>query len=390
MSNGERETIYLDNAASSCPKPPEVAVAVSDCVRRLCANPGRGAHRLAVEAARVIHRTRRLAAKLLGAGRSEDVIFTQNATDALNLVLHSMLAPGDHVVTTVAEHNAVVRPLKSLAATGVEVTPVAVDGAGRVDPEEIVRAVCGSTRLVVMAHVSNVTGAVQPLADIALRLAEREVPLLVDAAQSAGAMPLDSALPGTVIIACTGHKSLLGPQGTGLLCLPPEVELKTVRQGGTGSHSEESDQEALARPDRYESGTLNTPGIAGLGAGMEFLLAKGIDEVARHKQELVHRLLAGLAETAGVTVYGPPPGEERGHLVSFNVQGLAPAAVAAALEREHGIASRAGLHCAPGAHAAMGSGVGGAVRLSVGYFNTGEEVDAAVAAVGEIAARARE
>ena len=354
MSDDMKKPIYLDNAASSCPKPPAVIDAVDQCLRDWCANPGRGAHRIAVEAARVIHGTRQKAAKLFNVPDSANIIFTQNATDALNMGMRGLLSPGDHVVSTMVEHNAVSRPLKVFTHEGVEVTLVPADSTGLVDPADVMAAVKGSTKLVVMTHASNITGAIQAIPEISVNLKEAGVPLLVDAAQSAGSIPLDLQATPISMMACTGHKSLMGPQGIGLLYISPEVELRSVRQGGTGSHSEE-EQDALARPDRYEAGTLNTPGIAGLGAGIDFIESEGIEKLAEHKAELTAFLHRSLDDISAVTVYGPPIGAQRGPLVSFNVGEMAASEVSGILDREYNIASRAGIHCAPGSHQVMGT-----------------------------------
>lgn len=379
--------IYLDNAASSCPKPATVVEAVDRCLREHCANPGRGAHKTAVAAARIIYQTRQKAAQLLGVGDSADVMFTMNATDSLNLAMYGLLRPGDHVVTSIVEHNAVLRPLKVLAETGVDVSIVGADSAGRVDPGDIMDALRPQTKLVALGHASNVTGAIQPVEDIAAALKERGVTLLVDAAQSAGTLPLDMGAAPVGLLACTGHKSLMGPQGVGLLYISPDIELRSVRQGGTGTRSEAA-QDELSRPDRYEAGTLNTPGIAGLGAGIDYVQEEGLERLRAHKQELTSGLVQGLMDIESVDVYGPALGEERGPLVCFNVAELPPSEVAAALDKEFDVASRAGLHCAPGAHQVMGTGGRGAVRLSVGPFNIEDEITQAVAAVSEIAGRA--
>lgn len=378
--------IYLDNAASSCPKPAVVIEAVDRCLREYCANPGRGAHKTAVAAARVIYQTRQKAARFLGVKDSSDLIFTMNATDSLNLAMYGLLRPGDHVVSSTVEHNAVLRPLKVLADAGVDVFLVGSDPAGRVDPGDIIGALRPNTRLVVLSHASNVTGAIQPIEEIAAALKERGVPLLVDAAQSAGALPIDMKMTPVTMLACTGHKSLMGPQGIGMLFISPDIDLRTIRQGGTGTRSEEP-QDALPRPDRYEAGTLNTPGIAGLGAGIDFLNEQGLDKLFSHKNRLTEMLHRGLAETGKVKVYGPALGEPRGPLVSFNVGDMPSSEVAAILDRDYDIASRAGLHCAPGAHEVMGTRQRGAVRLSVGPFNTENEIEATIKAVGEIAGR---
>ena len=378
-------TIYLDNAASSCPKPESVIRAVNDCLIDACANPGRGAHRKAVAAARIIFRTRQRAAEFLGVADSANIIFTQNATDSLNMALHGFLRPGDHVVTSAVEHNAVLRPLKVLAREGAEVSFAAADAAGRVEPDAVLDLVKPQTRLVVLTHSSNITGAVLPVAELARELAARNVPLLVDGAQSAGTLPLDMEQMPVSMLALTGHKGLLGPQGVGLLYLAPGIGLRSLRQGGTGSSSQQ-EQDELERPDRYECGTFNTPGIAGLGAGIQYLQEQGMERLAAHKAALTGRLYEGLAGIGGVTVYGPGAGERRGPLVAFNVASLPSSEVAAKLDHDYDIASRAGIHCAPGAHRAMGTLGRGAVRLSIGPFNTEEDIDAAVAAVTAIAA----
>jgi len=385
LNNPEDRFIYLDNAASSCPKPPGVIAAVDQCLRDWCANPGRGAHKIAVEAARVIHGTRQKAADLFNVADSANIIFTQNATDALNMGMRGLLSPGDHVVSTIVEHNAVSRPLKVFTHEGVEVTLVPADSTGMVDPADVISAVKASTRLVVMAHASNITGAIQAIPEISVALKEAGVPLLVDAAQSAGSIPIDLKATPISMMACTGHKSLMGPQGIGLLYISPDVELRSVRQGGTGSHSED-EQDSLSRPDRYESGTLNTPGIAGLGAGIDFIQSEGIENLARHKTELTTILHQGLKSITGVTVYGPPLGAARGPLVSFNVGEMPASDVSGILDRRFNIASRAGIHCAPGSHQVMGTLGRGAVRFSVGPFNTREHIDAAIGAVETIAA----
>lgn len=380
-------TVYLDNAASTCPKPAAVVEAAAECLRVNCANPGRGAHKKAVAAARIIHTTRQRAASFLGVADSANVIFTQNATDALNLALHGLLKTGDHVVTSRVEHNAVERPLKTLSRQGIEVSRVGADDDGLLKPDDILAALRPNTRLVVLTHASNITGAVQPVSEIGTALREKGVLFLLDAAQSAGNVPLDMASMAIDMIACTGHKSLMGPQGIGMLYLSPAVVLVPVRQGGTGTRSTE-EQEVLSRPDIYEPGTVNTPGIAGLGAGIEFIETEGLEKLAAHKAQLIGNLHEGLAAIAGVICYGPAPGKPRAPLLAFNVGSLASSETAKLLDRDYDIASRSGLHCAPGAHELMGTLEQGAVRLSVGPFNSQDDIDAAITAVGEIAARA--
>jgi cysteine desulfurase family protein len=379
-------TVYLDNAASSCPKPPEVIEAVAHSLREECANPGRGAHHTAVAAARTIYRTREKAAIFLGIADSADLIFTQNATDALNMAMYGLLQPGDHVVSSVVEHNAVLRPLKVLASDGVDVSLVGADGAGRVDPGEVMAALRPDTRLVVLGHGSNVTGAIQPIEELAVMLRDREVPLLVDGAQSAGSIVYDLAEIPISMLACTGHKSLMGPQGVGLLYISPGIELRSMRQGGTGTRSEEA-QDELTRPDRYEAGTHNTPGIAGLGAGIDYIERAGISALAAHKDLLMTMMIDGLAAIESVQVYGPALGEPRCPLVSFNIGDMPGSDVAGTLDRKYNIASRAGLHCAPGAHDAIGTRGRGTVRLSVGPFNSEHDIEFLLKSVSEMVSR---
>ncbi|MCL4473400.1 MAG: aminotransferase class V-fold PLP-dependent enzyme [Actinobacteria bacterium] len=358
--------------------------AVDQCLREWCANPGRGAHKTAVAAARVIFHTREKAARLLNVADSANIIFTQNATDSLNMAMRGLLSPGDHVVSTTVEHNAVVRPLRVLTGEGIEVTLVPSDATGLVDADAVLGAVRASTRLVVLTHASNITGAIQPVPELSLALRERGVPLLVDAAQSAGTIDLDMEAMPVSMLACTGHKGLMGPQGIGLLYISPDIELRSARQGGTGTHSEE-EQDALARPDRYEAGTMNTPGIAGLGAGIDFIESEGLENLRRHKEELTQLLYEGLRGIRPVTLYGPPPGAPRGPLVAFNVGELPSSEVAGILDSRYEIASRAGIHCAPGAHQAMETLKRGAVRLSIGPFNTRQDIETTINAVADIA-----
>ncbi|MHB1003566.1 MAG: aminotransferase class V-fold PLP-dependent enzyme [Thermoleophilia bacterium] len=380
--------IYLDNAASSCPKPPGVAAAVNNSLTALCANPGRGAHQAAVAAARGIFQARQAVAAFLGVADSADIIFTQNATDALNMAMRGLLRHGDHVVSSAVEHNAVERPLVALAGElDIDVTLVPPESDGVIDPEALLLALKPKTRLVVLNHASNVTAALQPVAAIGALLRDRGVPLLIDAAQSAGNVLLDMASMPVDMVACTGHKSLLGPQGIGLLYVSPGIELRSVRQGGTGANSE-SAQDSLGRPERYEAGTLNAPGIAGLKAGIEYINEQGFAALAAHKSELTSRLLGGLSSIGKVAVYGPPHGTPRAPLVTFNIGDMASTEVAGILDSDYQIASRAGLHCSPGAHRFLGTIGQGVVRLSVGPYNTGDEIDSAIGAVAEIAARA--
>lgn len=379
--------IYLDNAATSFPKPAAVYAAVDDFNRRLGAAAGRGGYREAVEVDAILRRCRKRAAELLGAESSERVVFTFNATDGLNLALHGLLAPGDHVVTTQIEHNSVLRPLRELEARrGIRISVVAADEQGLVDPETIAGALEPSTRLVAVLQASNVTGAIQPIQDIGELAHQAGSLMLVDAAQSAGHLPLNVSSQPVDLVACAGHKGLLGPLGTGLLYVRPGLadQLVGLRQGGTGSFSEE-DRHPERMPDKLEAGNLNAPALCGLDAGLAFLQETGLAEIESQEQALTTQLILGLESLPGVRVIGPPADGPRLGVVSVTVEGFEPQVLATVLDESFNIQSRAGLHCAPGAHAAVGTlKEGGTLRFSVGPFNSSDEIEATCDAVASI------
>jgi cysteine desulfurase family protein len=379
--------VYLDHAATSYPKPAEVTRAVLDYLVTAGANPGRSGHTLSARAARIIFEAREAIARHLGADDSRQMIFTNNATTALNLALAGMLHSGGHVVTTSLEHNSVMRPLRHLRERrGVTVSVVRSDSDGRIDPEKIRAAITPRTRLVVVNHGSNVIGTVAPIPEI--RQAVGAIPLLIDAAQTAGAVPINVARDAIDLLAFTGHKALLGPQGTGGLYIRPGLDLPPLTRGGTGSGSESDDQPAIL-PDLHESGTPNGPGIAGLGAGVRLLTVTGHDAVWRREQALLKRLWTGLREIGGLTLYGPDNQLGRLPVVSLRIGDQAPSATAHALDRRNDIKVRAGLHCAPEAHRSLGTFPAGTVRLAAGYMSTDADIDRAVAAIREIAQEAR-
>lgn len=381
--------IYLDNAATSWPKPLGVYAAIEHYLRDLGAPAGRSAYREATEVERLVHDARRRAAELIGVAEPRRVIFTSNGTDSLNLALHGLLKPGDHVVTTVVEHNSVLRPLRYLEEhRSIEVTRVPCDCLGLVDPDEVREALRPHTRMIAAIHASNVTGALQPVKEIGAIARERGVVLLVDAAQSLGHVPIDVDEIGADLLAAPGHKGLLGPLGTGLLYVGPglESQLEPLRQGGTGTQSDDDHQPATL-PDKFESGNHNVPGIVGLGAGIAYLLDRGLDTIQQHEAELTARLLDGLAGIAGLTIHGPRDAAKQVGVVSFSVEGVEPQVFAMMLDASCGVQVRAGIHCAPLMHKALGTAdQGGTVRLSVGPFNTAEQIKTAIAAVAELAA----
>jgi cysteine desulfurase family protein len=375
---------YFDNAATSWPKPPEVAAAVHRCLVWGGGNAGRSGHAKAVAAARTVLRTRELLAELFHVADPARLVFTKNATEALNLALYGLLRPGDRVVTSSMEHNSVMRPLRDLARRGVvlEVVPAAADGA--IEPAGFCAAVTAGTRLAVVTHASNVTGAVTDFARIGEHCRSLGVPLLADAAQTAGCLPIDVEAMRVDFLAFSGHKGLLGPQGTGGLYVRDERSLEPLLRGGTGSRSDREEQPEFL-PDRYESGTLNTPGIAGLGAGVEYLLRRGVRNVQAHERRLLELFLEGLAEEPGVAVYVPSGTEARTGVLSLNVAGLSCSEAGSALEDRFGLLTRVGLHCAPLAHRSLGTFPDGTVRFSWGVFTRERDVRAAVRALRTLA-----
>lgn len=373
--------IYLDNAATSAQKPEAVYQATDRALRHLSGNPGRSGHRLALQAAAAVWETRVHCARLFNAESAETVCFAANATEALNLAIHGLLRPGDHAITTSMEHNSVARPLEYLRAAGVEISKLRADVQDGVDPQAVAAAIKKNTRLVACTHVSNVTGTINDIAAVGAVCRSHGIPFLVDAAQSAGGRVIDVQKMHIDLLAFPGHKGLLGPQGTGGLYVRGGLLLVPLKQGGTGSVSQSLQQPATA-PDRYESGTLNVPGIAGLGAGIAFILAAGQDQIEAKETALTRRLLDGLAQIPGVVVYAGG----RAPVVSLTIAGCEPQDAAMLLDSVFDIAVRAGLHCAPDAHHTLGTlAAGGTVRLSPNYFTTEQEIDTCLDAVARIA-----
>ena len=446
----EQRSVYADHAATSWPKPAAVVHAMVEYLEQAGANPGRSAHRRAVASARAVFAARQAVARLLGVRDESRIVFGPNATWAINLALYGLLEPGDRVVTSAMEHNAVARPLHDLSRRGVEVTRVRCTPEGYLDLDDLRRALRRAARgqasvdspgdgagcstpgvargvarggarhpmcLLVLTHASNVTGTILPVVEAARLAHEHGALILVDAAQTAGCLPLDVTAMDLDLVAFTGHKGLLGPQGTGGLYIRDGLTPRPLVRGGTGSFSHLEEQPPVL-PDLYESGTLNGVGLAGLGAAVEYVAGVGVDRIRQHEVELTRRLLRGLEAIPGVRVYGPRQAEERVAVVSFNVlaDGAAgaggappaaaravarpagsageggvvdPALVAELLDSEFGVMVRAGLHCAPWAHRTVGSYPQGTVRISLGYSNTPEEVDYIVSAVAAIASRLR-
>jgi len=372
--------IYFDNAATTWPKPEAVYKAVDQFMREQGANPGRSGHRMALAAGQIIVDARNLVASLFNIPEYFQVIFTLNTTEALNLGIKGLLKPGDHVITSSLEHNSVVRPLETLRNMGVEVTKLDTSASRGLLPGQVEEAIKENTKLIILTHASNVTGVINPIQEIGKIARARGVLFMVDSAQTAGVFPIDVQAMCIDMLAFAGHKGLLGPQGVGGLWLRNGLQLTPLKEGGTGSHSESPLQPEKC-PDRYESGTFNTPGIAGLAAGLQFLSQIGIEQIREKERMLTERLLSGLALIPGVIVYGPPLGTERASVISFNIEGMDPSEVSLIMDQSFEIATRPGLHCAPDAHRSIGTLPQGTVRLSLGFFNTVEEVDKCLEAI---------
>lgn len=380
--------IYLDNAASSWPKPEETWRAMEHFMHHIGANPGRSGHRLSVEAGRILMDAREALADLFRIKDPLRISFTKNATEALNVAIHGILKSGDHCITTGMEHNSVMRPLRALQKIGVEVTLVPCSPDGELDPIDIKKAIKSNTKLIVTTHASNVTGTIIPIAEVGKIARSHDIPYCVDASQSAGSVPIDVEEMSIDLLAFTGHKALYGPQGTGGLYIRAglEKDIAPLMQGGTGSRSESQEQPPFM-PDKYESGTPNTVGIAGLAAGVRFCLAQGIEAIRSKEMALMRTLIDGLRTIPGIRLYGVAAPQKQIAICSFTVVNLSPAQITMALDEEFGIMSRGGLHCAPQAHKTIGTFPVGTTRLSAGYFNTAQDIEAAIAAIEAICTR---
>ncbi len=376
--------IYLDNAATTLQKPQEVADAVLHAMQTM-GNAARGAHGSSLDAARTVYGTRCKLAALLGCRREDHVIFTANATEALNIALCGTLQEGDHVISTDLEHNSVLRPLYYLEEEkGVSLSFVPADERGCIDYGDFERLLRPRTRAIVCTHASNLTGNVLDIAQIGAFAHERGLLFIVDASQTAGCLPIDMEKMHIDILCFTGHKGLMGPQGTGGLCLKEGLDIRPWKRGGSGIHSYDRHQPEVY-PTRLEAGTLNTHGIAGLGAALDFIDRVGLPAIFQKEHSLMLQFYEGVRQAEGVTLYGDFSVIERAAIVSLNIRDYDSAAVSQELEETYDIAVRCGAHCAPRMHKALGTSDRGAVRFSFSYFNTPGEVEAAIKAVKELA-----
>ncbi len=378
--------IYLDNAATSWPKPDEVLKAMSDVLERAGGNPGRSGHRLSIAAARVVYDARETISSFFNLNDPKRVIFTSNGTHALNIVLQGLLKSGDRVVTSSMEHNAVMRPLRSLEKRGLRLNIVQCRPDGDISLDSLAKMLDSETRLVVMVHANNVTGTILPIAEIARIVHRANSLLLVDAAQTGGELPIDMKALGADFLAFTGHKGLLGPPGIGGLLISPGFEtseLQPLMQGGTGSRSEYEEQPEFL-PDKFESGTVNLVGIAGLLAGIRWIEEKNISEIYAHEKKLTRTIMEGLSTIRGIKVYGTLDPDRSAAIVSFTAEGRTVSDIGLMMDEEYGILTRVGLHCAPSAHRTIGSFPEGTVRLAPGVFTTIDDICTTLKAIKTI------
>ncbi|MBZ9686388.1 aminotransferase class V-fold PLP-dependent enzyme [Clostridium estertheticum] len=374
--------IYLDNAATSFPKPVEVYSEVLRCMENYAANPGRSSHDMAVEASSKIMDTRKELSEIFNIPNMFNIIFTCNATEALNMGIKGILKPGDHVISTVIEHNSVLRPLNYLNEKGITFTLLGVDENGYLNINNLKKKIRRNTKAIIINHTSNVLGTVQDIRTIGEIAKQSGIIFMVDASQSAGVIPIDVALDNIDLLAFPGHKGLYGPQGTGGLYIREGLELDSFKQGGTGSESFSMKQPDFL-PDRFESGTLNTPGIAGLCEGIRFIRKVGIENIRKHEIMLVEYLVKELSELSYIKIYGGTDYRNRGAVVSLNIDNIDASEVGEFLNKK-GIAVRTGFHCAPLIHHIIGTNFRGTVRISPGYFNSLEDIEKLINALKDI------
>lgn len=377
--------IYLDNAATSYPKPASVIETVAECMALWCANPGRAGHDNAMRSSRAVYDTRKNIAQFIGgSAEPEEIVFTSNCTDAVNIALKGLLKPGDHVITTMMEHNSVIRPLYALRKKGVETSLLKCTAEGYPEKGSLEKALKKNTKLIICTLSSNVTGTLIPVEEIGDLARRHGIIFMIDAAQGIGSIPFDLADNGANILAASGHKALMGPQGTGFLYINKNIKLETIKEGGTGTESS-SVVQPESSPERFESGTLNVPGIAGLNEGIKYIQTEGIKNIRRRETELMICLREELEGSDGIVMYGPESAEKKTAVLALNIEGMDCEEAAARLNERYGIAVRSGYHCAAMAHKAIGTEKTGCIRASLGPFTKYEDIIAAADAIRELA-----
>ncbi|WP_027399633.1 aminotransferase class V-fold PLP-dependent enzyme [Anaerovorax odorimutans] len=375
--------IYLDNGATSFPKPVGMILAMEDCMARYCGNPGRSGHAMSMKTGEEIYKSRKSIGKIFNIDNCSRIIFTLNTTESLNIAIKGILKKGDHAITTTMEHNSVLRPLKALEKEGVSFTIVKCKKDGSLDLENFKRGIRENTKLIICTHASNVTGTIMPIDEIGLIAKEKGITFLVDGAQSAGCIPIDVEKMNIDLLAVPGHKGLLGPLGTGVLYVKDGISLCPLKQGGTGTLSREIYQPE-DYPEGFESGTVNAPGIIGLGYSARYVMNKGITNIRNHEEQLIKRLDEGLRNIKGVTLYGPSDYKNKAGISTFNIDDMSCEEVCDDLNRKYGIACRGGFHCAGLAHKTIGTWDCGAVRVSVGPFNTKRDIETLIKSIYQI------
>jgi cysteine desulfurase family protein len=378
--------VYLDNSATTFPKPKTVIETMVDFMSNIGCNPGRGGYGKSLESGRLVYETRELINSFFNGPGNENVIFTQNITSSLNTVIKGMFKEGWHIITTSMEHNSVIRPLRRLEAErGISITVVKCKSDGTLDPEDIKKAITKDTKAVVMTHASNLTGTIMPVYDVGRICRDYGLYFILDSAQTAGILDIDYKDMNLDVLAFTGHKGLMGPQGIGGFLISERADKITspLIEGGTGSRSHMETQPEIL-PDKYESGTLNTVGIAGLKAGIEYIESVGLHNIRLHEKRLFDMLLNGLSEIKGMEVFGPCDSSRQVGVLPINIKGMDPAELSFVLDSEYGIMTRTGLHCTPLAHKTIGTYPRGAVRLSIGYFNSKEDIEYTLEALTKI------
>ncbi len=381
--------IYFDNAATSWPKPDTVMKAMMEFMNEIGANPGRSGHRKSVEAGRIVNDARENLAELFKFKDPMRVVFGLNATEALNLGIKGIVKKGDHVITGSMEHNSVMRPLRELEKKDVELTVVQCTKEGFLKSEDVADAIKGNTSLIVLNHASNVVGSIIPIQEIGKIAKENHIPFMVDAAQTAGCVPIDMEDDLVDLLVFTGHKSLMGPQGTGGLVIGEDVDIEALtplKSGGTGSRSE-FEQQPDFLPDRYESGTMNTVGLAGLAAGVKFVLSESVEKIREAEMKLTKRFIENALEIQGLTLYGGHDAKKQTPTLSFTLEGISPSEAGLIFDEKFEILCRVGLHCAPSAHKTIGTFPEGTIRFAMGYFNTHAEINFAFEAIEKMVNR---
>ncbi len=384
-NNLDKEIIYFDNAATSWPKPDNVIKEIKNYLENIGGSPGRSGHKMSINASRVLEDARESVSKIFNGIDTSRIIFTKNVTEAINVCLFSLLEPGHHVITSSVEHNSVMRPLRYLESSGASISKINCFTDGCIDPDDIKKSIKRKTKLIVLTHANNVTGTILPIKEVALIALERNIPLLIDCAQTAGSILIDIDLSkfNNCILAFTGHKSLFGPTGTGGMCIGDNIDISPLIYGGTGSKSDEDIQPNFY-PDKLESGTINISGLVGLKGGIDFINDKGIAIIRRHEEKLVKMFIKKMSQIENVTIYGPKDPKKQVGIISFNLKDISSSEVGFFLDKKYNIMSRIGLHCNPNAHETIGTFPSGTVRFGFSYFNSLKQIEYSISALKEI------